>query len=213
MSRDIAVYVNETGVTSSLYENGKVVVYKKIQGKWKVLREKEFITNESLTIKDLRIKMKDVLEFLNECKVFVGLSVTGVPYFELEKADYSIWEFEGNPVSFLNYILDEEEKNQLQVDMENSTDDNTLITPTETSNGHYRISLKEIQENNVGVTSKQVLLPFLRKGEFYEMEVICNHIPPWLEAEFMNDKFYGNYERISEDEIRFIITKKSCPSL
>lgn len=208
MPKNIAVYIGENGETTSLYDQGKVVVYQKKQGGWTVLKEKGFVLDQSLGIQELRKKMAEVLDFLSECKIFVALSITGVPYFELEKSKFSVWEFEGKPVDFLDCILEEEEGRQAQ---EGNKDKNNLApTPVETSDGCYRISIKEIQENDTGVTSKQVLLPFLRKGTFYSLEVLCNHVPPWLEAELFCGNYFGEVEKISNGEVRITIARSCC---
>lgn len=207
MPKDIAVYVNESGETVSFYEQGIVKIYERKQGQWNLSREKEFSLGNSFTMKDLRAKMKDVMEFIGQCKIFVGLSITGVPYFELEKAKCSVWEYEGKPVDFLDYVLENEEAEEKE-SMEQKNAAN--IGPVETFPGCYRLSLKEIQEKNVGVTSKQALLTFIRQGKFYQLEVICNHIPPWLEAELQIGNLEGRSEILGRNEIKVIITKKTC---
>ncbi|MDA8213134.1 MAG: nitrogenase, partial [Clostridia bacterium] len=184
MPKEIAVHVGENGETTSLNEKGTIIVYQKKQGKWTVSREKDFFPEQGLGLKELREKLDEVISFLAECKVFVGLSIVGVPYFSLEKAGFSVWEFKGKPLEFLDYILEKEEEEQAE--QESQKPNNVVHFPVETSAGCYKLSLKEIQENNLGVTSKQVLLPFLRKGKFYSLEVICSHLPPWLEAELMS---------------------------
>lgn len=208
MPKNIAVYVGENGETTSLYDQGRIVVYQKNQGKWSVLKEKEFVLDKSLGMQELRKQMAEALDFLNECKVFVGLSITGVPYFELEKSKFSVWEFEGKPVEFLDYILEEEEGRHAQE--VNKGKYNIIPAPVETSDGAYRISIKEIQENDTGVTSKQVLLPFLRQGKFYSLEVLCNHVPPWLEAELFSGDYSGEIEKISNQEVRITIARSCC---
>jgi len=208
MPKEIAVYLGENGETASLNEKGKIVVYRKNLGEWKVTREKDLGLGQKLGLKELRQKMDELIEFLAECKIIVGASVVGVPYFALEKADFSVWEFEGRPAEFLDYILDKEEEAQMQ--KENQQETNIIPFPVETANGCYKISLKEIQQNNSGITSKQVLMPFLRKGKFYSLEVLCNHVPPWLEAELMSSNLTGFTEKISHNEIKITIAKKTC---
>jgi hypothetical protein len=80
----------------------------------------------------------------------------------------------------------------------------------EAAAGCYRISIKDIQEKDLGVSSKQVLLPFLREGGFYSLEVICNHVPPWLEAMLINGTFTGNVVKVAENEMAVTIMKKTC---
>lgn len=208
MPKKIAVYLGENGETTSLYDQGNVVVYQKEQGKWSVLKEKYFVLDKSQGMQELRKKMTEVLDFLGDCKIFVGLSITGVPYFELEKARLSVWEFEGKPMDFLDYVLEEEEgRYEQEVNKEKNT---IMLTPVETSDGYYRISIKKIQENDTGITSKQVLVPFLRKGKFYSLEVICNHVPPWLEAELYSGVYSGEIEKISNGEVKITIAKSCC---
>lgn len=207
MPANIAVYVSENGKTASPYDIGKIVVYRKKRGRWNVLREKDFIPDKSLGIRELREKMAETLEFLDECSIFVGLSITGVPYYELEKAGFSVWEFEGKPLEFLDYVLAEEEEKYKQVKSRGKN--NVMLTPDEISNGYYRISIKEIQENDTGITSKQVLLPFLRQGGFDSLEIICNHVPPWLQAELMGGGYSGEIENIDHKEVRIILSR-SC---
>jgi hypothetical protein len=113
MPGTIAVYVNDQGETvSPLYYNGKIVIYGKERERWKVLKEQRVEPEKNTGIKGLRLKMAEVINFLGDCKIFVGLSVVGIPYFELEKHKCSVWEFAGKPEGFLDYILEKEEKTE-----------------------------------------------------------------------------------------------------
>lgn len=207
MHKDIAVFVGDNGETVSLCEKGRIVVYRKEPARWKALREKYFFLDTGLGVKELRRQMGEALLFLEDCKIFVGLSVTGVPYFELEKSGAAIWEFEGKPGEFLDYILEKEEEIQ-----DRNTTGKTIVqlSPEETSPGCYSVSIKEIQEKNAGITSKQALLPFLRRGGFYSLEVRCNHVPPWLEAEMNSGGFTGEVNKTDNDEVIVTIMKKTC---
>ncbi|SFR15520.1 Fe-only nitrogenase accessory AnfO family protein [Desulfoscipio geothermicus] len=209
MAFDIAVYIDENGETTSLNDPGKLVVHRKRQGRWKVCREKEFRPVPAEGMSGLRRLMGEVLEFMGGCRVFVGNTVTGIPYFELEKSNCAVWEMQGKPRDFLDYILTREEEEHRR---EEKSAVVVVPVPEETGAGCYRISIKEIQENNIGVTSKQVLLPFLRQGNFYELKVLCNHIPPWLEAEFLTGKLCGEVNNIGSGELEIIITKSCCKS-
>lgn len=86
MPEDIAVYVGEDGRTASLFERGKLAVYRKEQSSWTILKEKGFSLSQTPGLPELRKIMTNIRDFLGECKIFVGLSITGVPYFELERA-------------------------------------------------------------------------------------------------------------------------------
>ncbi|ABO51317.1 hypothetical protein Dred_2813 [Desulforamulus reducens MI-1] len=206
MTKEIAVYVGNNGETISLYQNGKVMVYLRDKGQWQIAREKDFSLGDNFNIKALREQMNELVDFIGPCKTFVGLSVTGIPYFALEKSNCSVWEFEGNPVNFLDYILTKEEEPKKSI----RGDAVSPPVPVETFSGCYRISIKEIQEQSLSITSKQALLPFIRKGNFYSLEVLCNHIPPWLEREILFKGFESSSEVIGKNEIKVYITKKCC---
>jgi len=137
----------------------------------------------------------------------VGSAISGVPYFELEKAGCSVWKFNGRPQEFLDYILAEEEINDLKATGPGGV---SVPEPEEVSEGCYQISIKDIQQNRHGLTSKQVLLSFLRKGVFYSLEVLCSHIPPWLHTEILSGGIKGKIERISCNEVKVLINKKCC---
>lgn len=206
MAMEVAVFIGETGGTASIYEPGKITVYRKDQTIWTVLRETGFSLKRDGGLNALRRQMEDVQKFLAGCPVFVARSISGIPYYELEKAGCSVWEFTGQPQEFLDYILLKEEEDQRK----QPACVCSIPAPVHTGAGCYHISLKEIQGSANGVTSKQVLLPFLRKGEFYSLEVVCSHIPPWLEAEFTQGNLSGISERTGTDEFKVTITKKCC---
>lgn len=207
MAKEIAVLQGKDGKNVSVYEPGKIVIYRRTSGNWTPLREQNFCIDKAQGLGELRKKIAEAIAFLDECRIFVGLSVVGVPYYELEKAGFSVWEFEGRPEEFLEYILEKEEEASEQKPDIKSLDQ---LGPVETGDGCYKISLKEIQAETSGVTSKQVLLPFLRQGNSYNLEVICSHVPPWLEAELAVGSISGNIERVSRDEVRVLIARKTC---
>jgi Fe-only nitrogenase accessory protein AnfO len=211
MKKQIAVFVNGFGETATLYEPGVVKVYEKNQGNWSLIKEKAINLEKSLGLKDFRIKMDEVIQFLEDCKIFVASSITGVPYFALEKAQTSIWEFDGKPVDFLEYILEKEEAEALLEAKDSGEKLN--LEPQAIGDGKYELNLKAIQEGNTGVTSKQILIPFLRKGQFYQLDILCSHTPPWLEGELVRGNYNSQIEKMGVNLCKLTITKKTCNEL
>jgi Fe-only nitrogenase accessory protein AnfO len=207
MVQDIAVCIGQNGSTSSLYDASAIVVYRKIAGAWKIERQSKISLNKQAGLAGLRLQMAEIGLFLGECKIFVGWAVVGVPYFELEKMQCSIWEFEGEPLSFLDFVLGKEAEKLLANQVEVKLAMPLLI---DQGNGDYYISIKELQENPGGITSKQVLLPILRQAAFYSLEILCNHIPPWVEAELKDGNLRSRVEKTAPTETHIYITKRSC---
>lgn len=210
MTREIAVHTSRKGETAAITEAGNIIVYRRQMGIWGIERQLAFALAQDKGIREMRGQMADVLQFLGDCKIFVASSITGVPYYELERTGCSVWEFAGKPVEFLEYVIAKEEEAE-QEQLAAKEKPVVIPIPEPTGGGNYRISLKEVQETDAGVTTKQILLPFLKRGGFYQLEIICNHIPPWLELEAMTG---GNLvyesEKIGPGEMRVLLKKRTC---
>jgi Fe-only nitrogenase accessory protein AnfO len=210
MAREIAVFCDADGSTAKLGEPGKITVFSRWQGSWEVVREKDCFLDAQGGLKEFRRQITEALEFLGDCRIFVAAAVTGVPYYELEKAGFSIWEYSGEPLGYLDQVWAREEKDALTKNQPAVKP--VLVSPTETAPGHFIISLKEIQQKNAGITSKQVLLPFINRGQFKVLEVSCNHIPPWLELTLNGDAYSYTTERVSPKEVRVKISNLCADS-
>ncbi|PKM81970.1 MAG: nitrogenase cofactor biosynthesis protein NifB [Firmicutes bacterium HGW-Firmicutes-14] len=209
MANKIAVFLGEKDETASLREPGRIVIYSKSEGCWSILRGKALHVNTYGGLKELRSKTSELVDYLGDVKVLAAGSINGIPYYELEKAGFSLWEFAGRPDQFLDYILEQEEENARQPAAAGEHS-NAPLPPVEIGDGRYYISLTEIQESSSGVTSKQALRPFLRKGEFYELEIDCKHVPPWLEAEMTVGSLTGKITRMGNARFKIIVGKKMC---
>ncbi|CUH96911.1 hypothetical protein P22_3023 [Propionispora sp. 2/2-37] len=208
MTKEIAVYINDEAVAASLLEPGKVIVYRRGNGVWEIDRELEFKLDPKQGLYQLRQNMAKLISFMGECTIFAGLSVTGVPYFEFEKADISVWEIEGRPDLYLDDIFDKEAalaRRTVEV-----VKPSTEAFVEEVSHGCYFIDLKKVQQSSAGVTSKQVLLPLLKKENFTSISILCKHIPPWLEGELLAKKMVCEINTINDGEMRINIQPKCC---
>ena len=204
MAREIAVFLGEDGTTAALEEPGKIFIYRRNQGKWHTVQELPFCLDHSGGMPGVRRQLTAMIAQLGNCRVFVACTVTGLLYKELEQAGFSIWEFAGRPQEFLEYVLVQEELAARQPAAVK------LVAPAvvETGPGCYQVSLKDIQQSGSGLTSKQILQPLLTKN-FYMLEVLCSHIPPWLEAEWACGRLDCRAEKMTEG-VKLTIKKQSC---
>lgn len=205
MGREAAAVLDKNGETTSLQEDCQLVVYQRQQGRWRESRRMECRFDKSQGLKGLRRGMAEIIGFLADCKIVAGREITGVPYYELEKAQCSIWEISGTPTDFLDYILAKEEKER-QKKAEASPI--KLPSPVRLSEGKYSISLKDIQESSSGITSKQVLVPFLQQGKFSILTVTCAHVPPWLDCELRSGRFSGDIVKLGINHYEITLHNK-----
>ena len=185
---EVAVITGEDGRTVPLTGPGTVVIYRHSQGIWKRKRTFRFSLEPGKGLQGLRRKVAELGTFLGECRTVVARSAGGAVYFELGKARVHVWEIAGRPEEFLDSVcLEVNENEEKDTRTLPATDQAGIPVPRETVPGKYTLSIVEIQRKRSRVSSKQVLQQFIRRAVFTELEIICEHIPPWIgvEAEFL----------------------------
>lgn len=205
MAKEIAVFIGADGASASLDEPGKVEVFRRALGVWELNREKEFSMGDAKSMRELRLRMSEIIQFMDGCRVFVARSASGVPYFELEKAGCTVWECEGKPLVFLDRVWDQEEKDA----MAKTPETQALPAPEERTPGNFFISIKEIQRSAPEVTSKQVLQQFIRLGAFRTLEIACGHVPPWVEMDAVSAGLVFAVEQTGKSEFTVKIIKSA----
>jgi len=191
-SHEIAVITGSDGRTVPLSEPGTVVVYRMERGTWLAERRLPFSLESDGGLAGLRRRMGELIAFLGTCRTFVARSASGASFFELEKAECQVFEIAGNPSEFLGTVwLEAKEEQEAECPLPAGAD---IPAPLEIAPGKYYISIREIQGKRPEVSSKQVLRPFVQAGAFTELEIACDHVPPWIEV----DAERLGYEIVSE---------------
>jgi len=204
--QEIAAIIGPAGDSIPLSEPGTVVVYRKARGSWEKDREMAFAIEPARGLRDLRNKVEELKILLRDCRVFVAKSASGALFFELEKARFSVWEIEGTPAEFLDSVWRDEKAEQAE---ECIFPDAGIPAPIELSPGHFTISIKEIQGKRPEVSSKQVLQDFVRKGAFDKLDVLCDHLPPWIEVDAERCGYSIDTEQIAKNEVKVRLTKNA----
>lgn len=207
---EIAAFLDENNRTTSIDKCGTIKIYSNTDGTWKEIKQIKYEADSNANMKLMREKLYKLVEMMDECKIFVGLQVSGILYNVLENAGFNVWEIEGTPIEFLDYVFSQEEEEEISKNVK--ADELNLIPYPEQTEiaGCYTIDLKKIQKSNVNFTTKQILLPFLKNSVFYQLEIICSHIPGWFEREF--DRLDLKQDVIHEgmNECKVIVYKKTC---
>ena len=204
--QEIAAIIGPDGASIPLSEPGTVVVYRRVRGNWEKDREMAFAIEPARGLRDLRNKVEELKALLRDCRVFVAKSASGALFFELEKARFSVWEISGTPAEFLESVWRDEKAEQTAAA---HPPDAGIPAPTETSPGHFTISIKEIQGKRPEVSSKQVLQDFVRRGAFTQLDVVCDHLPPWIEVDATRCGYEIATEQIRKNEIKVRLTKSA----
>ncbi len=202
----IAVFLGKDNNTASIYDVGIINIYDNEKGYWHILKTIDFKLSNLDKLNMIRENIISIANSLKGCKVFIGKEVTGLLFNVLENAGFNIWELEGKPDQFLDYVYYKEKE-----EMEREEKNEVIPFPVKKNeSGSYFINLKKAQENNIGISSKQILLPFFKSTAFYELEIQCNHVPGWFEKGLDCFNLEKEVMKINEKEIKILLRKKAC---
>lgn len=207
---EIAVFLDENNRTTSIYKCGIIKVYSNVGEEWSEKKQIQFGIDNSMDIKLIRENLYRLAEKLGECRIFVAFEVAGLLYTVLENIGFNIWEIEGTPNEFLDYVFTKEEEEEKSKDAKTDVFQAVPYPVQIGTDGCYSIDLKKIQQSDVNFTTKQILVPFLKKNTFYQLEIICSHIPNWFEKEFETLNLKQDIIYKEENEYKILVYKKTC---
>lgn len=213
MDNRIAVFLNDKDETTSFTEEGIIKIYFKEKTKWQIYKESLFSMDKCNGIKSVRESLFNLIGILEECRIFVASEIIGLPYNILDSKGFDLWEIDGVPEDFLDYVLEESLKEKLSNEEQEKSKQllqaEVIDKPIETDKkGCFYLNLKNLQETKSGVSSKQALLPFLTNYTFSELELLCSHVPPWIENFVKEFHFKLDTVKIKSNEYKVVIYTK-----
>jgi Fe-only nitrogenase accessory protein AnfO len=202
---EIAVITGSDGRTIPISEPGTVVVYRRVRGTWLAQRRFPFAIEPDGGLAGLRARTGELVAFLGGCRTVVAESAGGALFFGLEMAGCTVFEIAGSPAGFLDSVWqDAREEQEAKTPLPAGAD---IPAPLEIAPGNYYISIREIQGKRPEVSSKQVLRPFVQRGDFTELEIVCDHVPPWLEVDAERFGYEIASERTGVHDVKVVIRK------
>jgi Fe-only nitrogenase accessory protein AnfO len=203
MIPEIAVMLGSDGTTITLTGPGEVVIFSRAIDAWEPAKRLPFSLDTGAGLAGTRKKMAELVSFLGDCRTFVARAASGAIFFELEKAGCSVWEIDGFPADFLESVWKDEEMQQ-EVIPSGVSD---IPVPVEVAPGQYYLSIKDYQGKRPEVSSKQILQKFIRAGKYQTLEVICDHVPPWIALEASCCGFTMESNRLGPGEVKLVLTR------
>lgn len=210
MNRQVAIFVDNHGESTLLQEAENVNVYVNEDENWHLIKNIPFALFGVKDLNDTRERISKLIESLDNCNIIVGEEFTGLIYTVFHSANFKIIEASGKPEEFLDELivkLEEYEAELLSQKAKAAAIEEPVALDKE---GYYYLDLNELQKNNSSISSKQALVPFLKNKTFYELQVICSHVPPWLENELEKLGYNKNIEQLQNNQFKISITKKVC---
>jgi Fe-only nitrogenase accessory protein AnfO len=180
----IAVVESNNQKTSSIFEPGFVVIYEETDGGWKVRNRFENKVCNAKGIAMVRMAVADTVKQLDEVKIVVASEIPGITLGIFQTAGFEIFLVENSTLD----VLDSVKKEMLEIIEERKEktqkfDIMQFLEPG-VNKGDFCLNMEEILSKNPYLTSKKILIPYLKNGEFNRLDVICSHIPRWFNTDF-----------------------------
>jgi len=179
------VLVDRDGKMSDVFQSTAVDIYEKKE-KWELIRHKKLKGIFPQTTAEVRNFSEYLVKDLKEmnCNILIGTSITGVPYYILDKNEIILCEAQENNEIVLNAIYEDFCVQKEKVILKESTKSELYAIEEE---GTYYFDFLQIFQNNPELTTKKVLLPFFEKTIFHTLILKTSHMIPWL-TEYANKK-------------------------
>jgi Fe-only nitrogenase accessory protein AnfO len=176
----IAVVENDNQKTSSIFEPGFIATYEEDGGEWKVLNRFENKVCDAKGIAAVRIAVADTVMQLGDVKILVASEIPGIAFGVFQASGFDIFLVENSVLD----VLDSVKKEMLEVIEKRQEkpckfDIMQFLEPG-MNKGDFSLNMEEILLKNPDLTSKKILIPYLKNGGFNRLDIICSHIPKWF---------------------------------
>ena len=208
MSGKIAVIINQNNKLTSLETGTTLILFNKQDHSWQKVKEISYKIDITTKISEIRDNIRALILQLEDCKIVVGKTITGLSYNIFERMGFEIFEAEA-----LSSALLEEIQSDLAAETGFTTKEAAAIptAPISTSEpGVFFLDLIELQEKYPELSSKKALQSFIETNPFYRLDVVCSHIPPWFEVILPKKNLNYIIKDLDKHRVQVSIIKKLC---
>lgn len=205
-SMKIAAYVDDDERVASVYETGRLLLFDNAEGPWAMVKEIDFTIRRDRGLAGVKAAVREAAARMEGSSVFLSAEVRGLVHSILqEELGFHIWKSEGSLRNQLDVVAAKEAElaaappsppirpEAMGCGCQGGWGGGPRLkrtrSPAETvscpgmeelGEGHYRIDLGAVLENNPGLNSRTVLVPVLEGSRFARLEILCNHVPRWF---------------------------------
>ena len=172
MRKQVIATMNTAGELASYDDAQRFVLYQRKEAQWQPTDLYE--PHRASGVQALRNIIVELAARF-ECRVIVSRKIVGVAYQTLNKSGYEIFEAEAVTDELMDGIIHDILSAQ-------AVQDNPAQEPCSPQNdGNYYFDLARLQKAHPEISSKQALRRFMQDAAFLSLELVCDHLPPWME--------------------------------
>jgi hypothetical protein len=172
MKKQVIATINMAGELVPCANTQRFVLYQRKEAQW--IQTDYYEPQHTNNAQTLR----DVIRELNtrfECRVIVSRKIVGVAYQMLNQSGFEIFEAEAITDDLMDGIMDD------ILSAQAAQDDPPQQPYSPQNDGNYFLDLVRLQKAFPEVSSKRALMSFMQNAAFLSLELVCDHLPPWME--------------------------------
>jgi Fe-only nitrogenase accessory protein AnfO len=185
---EIAV-LSGAGGGAPFYEKSLIMMVSDSRGSWESERTigfEPFRLDGSDALAEIHRRMQHLIGEIGECRAFVADEIKGIPFAILDSEGFFIWQMEGEPADLYDHIrktLKERESAGSGKGCSCGGGNGAVPVPEKIADGEYFIDLDRFLKEGI-FNSKEILVPFIQDVSFTRFNIICDHVPHWLEKDY-----------------------------
>lgn len=195
----IAAYVDAEGEITKISDKGVILLFEQHGEVWKVRKTIRFAVRPDDGLAEIHASLAAMVPELEDCRLFLSRSVRGVVNSLLQEMGIQTWQSHGPLFAQLETIARKENERALQSakqaraerrrsrrrrhHQDGAGSDLDELRPTlvgDDDSGHFRLDLVRLLQDDPGLNSWDILIPFLTGTQFRQLDLVCDHIPRWF---------------------------------
>ncbi|MDR2442646.1 MAG: hypothetical protein LBE31_03895 [Deltaproteobacteria bacterium] len=184
-----AVIRGPDGKLSDFFKASSIDIYQENLGQWDLILNLPFEPIRAQTPAQVRQEVEKLSFSFDGISMIVGSSFAGIVCEILTRQGIDLYQMEDFvPECLSELAADSLEPIILEIP--------TSPMPIEPDSGMYEFDMNTALAVYPQLTSKKILIPFLREVPFLELRLFFNHFPPWLKEELANLKLASETVKI-----------------
>ncbi|QDL97161.1 Fe-only nitrogenase accessory protein AnfO [Rhodopseudomonas palustris] len=194
----IAAYVDAEGEITKVSDKGVILLFEQHGEVWKVRKTIRFAVRPDDGLAQIHASLAAMVPELEDCRLFLSRSVRGVVNSLLQEMGVQTWQSHGPLFAQLETIARKENeraqqstkasraerrsrrRRHRQGGADSDLDEIKPVLIGDDDSGHFRLDLVRLLQDDPGLNSWDILIPFLTGTPFRQLDLVCDHIPRWF---------------------------------
>ncbi|WP_047308193.1 Fe-only nitrogenase accessory protein AnfO [Rhodopseudomonas palustris] len=194
----IAAYVDAEGEITKVSDKGVILLFEQHGEVWKVRKTIRFAVRPDDGLAQIHASLAAMVPELEDCRLFLSRSVRGVVNSLLQEMGVQTWQSHDPLFAQLETIARKENERAQQSakaaraerrsrrrrlrqdDAGSDLDEIKPVLVGDDDSGHFRLDLVRLLQDDPGLNSWDILIPFLTGTPFRQLDLVCDHIPRWF---------------------------------